>query len=137
MSAAPPVEQFAGEDISQALAKSFLMDKELVLMPEKGKDGPVNKTIFALGRFARYLAHLIGTEEALDTTTLKEPFANVIYRTVSGEEKVNPKRARMVEAMVTACVDHGVTPPSAQATKHHRRWWSPRRPYVRRPDGRG
>ncbi len=113
---APPVEQFEGEDISQALAKSLLMDRELVLMPQKGKDGPVNKTIFALGRFARYLSHLIGTEAALDKATVKEPFANIIYRAVSGEEEVDPKRARMVEAMVTASVDHGVTPPSAQAT---------------------
>jgi succinyl-CoA synthetase alpha subunit len=113
---APPVEQFEGEDMSQALAKSMLMDKELVQMPQTGKDGPVDKTIFALGRFARYLAHLIGTEPALDKTAANEPFANVIYRAVSGEEKVDPKRARMAEAMVTASIDHGVTPPSAQAT---------------------
>lgn len=113
---APPVKQFEGEDISQALAKSLLMDEELAKMPQTGKDGPVNKTIFALGRFARYLSHLIGTESALDKATVKEPFANVIYRAVSGEKTVDPKRARMVEAMVVASVDHGVTPPSAQAT---------------------
>lgn len=113
---APPVERFEGEDISQALAKSFLMDKDLSLMPQKGKDGPVNKTIFALGRFARYLAHILGTESALDKATVEEPFANIIYRAVTGEETVDPKRARMVEAMVVASVDHGVTPPSAQAT---------------------
>ncbi|UCF04039.1 MAG: hypothetical protein JSV33_08775 [bacterium] len=114
--AAPPVTRFKGEDISQALAKSFLMDEELSQMPQAGKDGPVNKTIFALGRFARYLAHILGTEAALDKATVKEPFANVIYRAVTGEEKVDPKRSRMVEAMVVASVDHGVTPPSAQAT---------------------
>jgi succinyl-CoA synthetase alpha subunit len=113
---APPIKRFKGEDISQALAKSFLMDEELSQMPQKGKDGPVNKTIFALGRFARYMAHILGTEEALDKATVKEPFANVIYRAVTGEEKVDKKRSRMVEAMVVACVDHGVTPPSAQAT---------------------
>jgi len=113
---APPVERFEGEDISKTLAKSLLMDKELALMPQKGKDGPVRKTIFALGRFARYLAKILGTEAALDKATVAEPFANVIYRAVTGETKVDPKRARMLETMVVACVDHGVTPPSAQAT---------------------
>jgi succinyl-CoA synthetase alpha subunit len=113
---APPVERFPGEDISQTLAKSLLMDKELAAMPQTGKDGPVNKTIFALGRFARYLAHILGTEAALDEAKVDEPFANVIYRAVTGETKIDPKRARLLEAMVVACVDHGVTPPSAQAT---------------------
>jgi len=72
--------------------------------------------VFALGRFARYLAHLIGTEAALDAAGVDEPFSSYIYRAVSGETTVDPQRARMVAAMVVASVDHGVTPPSAQAT---------------------
>jgi succinyl-CoA synthetase alpha subunit len=112
---APPVERFEDEDISQALAKCLLMDKELASIPQTGKDGPVNKTVFALGRVARYLAKLLGNEAALDKATVSEPFANIIYRAVSGETKIDPKRAQMVAAMVVASVDHGVTPPSAQA----------------------
>jgi len=118
---APPVERFDGEDISAALAKSFLMDKELFAVPQTGKDGPVNKTIFAMGRFARYLAHLLGTEKGLDAAKADEPFSNIIYRAVvptasSGRSSVDGNRARMIEAMVVASVDHGVTPPSAQST---------------------
>lgn len=113
---APPVERFEGEDISAALAKSFLMDKTIADISQKGKDGPVTKTIYSLGRFARYLAHLLGTESALDAAGPDEPFTNYIYRAVTGETKVDANRARMIEQMVVASVDHGVTPPSAQAT---------------------
>lgn len=115
MKPAPKVERFKGEDISAALGKSMLMDKELFSVSQAGEDGPVNKTIFALGRFARYLAFLLGNEAALDKASAKEPFGNLIYRAVTGEMEVDEKRGLLIETMVTACVDHGVTPPSAQA----------------------
>jgi succinyl-CoA synthetase alpha subunit len=113
---APPAEKLPGEDISKALARCFLSDGSLIEVPAKGKDGPVRKTTFALGRVARYLAGLLGNESALDGAGADEPFSNVIYRAVTGEGDPDPKRARMIEAMVVASVDHGVTPPSAQAT---------------------
>lgn len=112
---APAIERFTGEDISKTLAKSLLMDKELAEVPQTGDDGPVNKTIFALGRFARYLAKILGNEDALNQATPDEPFANFIYRAVTGEGEVDLKRSQMVEKMIVASVDHGVTPPSAQA----------------------
>ena len=115
MKPAPKVERFDGEDISAALGKSLLMDKDLFAVPQTGDDGPVNKTIFALGRCTRYLAYLLGNEGALDKASPKEPFGNLIYRAVTGEKEVDAKRGLMIETIVTACVDHGVTPPSAQA----------------------
>jgi citrate synthase len=115
MKPAPKVERFKGEDISAALGKSLLMDKELFQISTEGEDGPVNKTIFALGRVARYLAYLLGNEAALDRAKVDEPFGNLIYRAVTGEADVDPKRGLMIETMVVASVDHGVTPPSAQA----------------------
>ena len=115
MKPAPKVKRFDGEDISAALGACLLMDGELFAVPQTGEDGPVNKTIFALGRFARYLACLLGNEAALDKATVDEPFGNLIYRAVTGEEKVDPQRGLMIETMVVASVDHGVTPPSAQA----------------------
>jgi succinyl-CoA synthetase alpha subunit len=113
---APAVRRGEGEDISATLATCFLMDKDLAAVPQTGLDGPVNKTIFALGRYARYLAMILGTEAALDAAGDDEPFPGIIYRAVTGEKKFDAKRARMIEAMVVASVDHGVTPPSAQAT---------------------
>ena len=113
---APPVERFAGEDISKTLAKCLLMDKNLSAIPQSGKDGAVNKTIFALGRVSRYLANILGNESAFEKASADEPFANFMYRAVTGETVVDSKRARMIEAMIVASVDHGVTPPSAQAS---------------------
>jgi succinyl-CoA synthetase alpha subunit len=111
----PPVKRYKGEDISQALARCLLMDKALWDVPQTGKDGPVNKTIFALGRFARYLAYLLGNEAVLKKAKKGERFAQLICRAVTGDKVVDPKRVQMVASMVTACVDHGVTAPSAQS----------------------
>ena len=112
---APQVEWFEREDISMALGKCLLSDKELFAVPASGDDGPVTKTVFALGRFARYLAYLLKHEAALDQATAGERFGNLIYRAVTGEVEVDDKRGHMIETMVVASVDHGVTPPSAQA----------------------
>lgn len=112
---APQVTWFEGEDISAALGKCLLSDPELFAVPQTGDDGPVNKTIFALGRMARYLAHLLGNEAALDKAGADEPLGGYIYRAVTGDETVDERRGNMIETIITACVDHGVTPPSAQA----------------------
>jgi len=113
---APSIERFDGEDISSALSKSFLMDKALFDFPQTGKDGPVNKTVFALGRFARYLANILGNEDALNAASEDEAFTGYIYRAVTGDKKFDEKRAKMIETIIVASVDHGVTPPSAQST---------------------
>ena len=112
---APKVERFEGQDISMTLGNCLLSDKTLFTFPQSGDHGPVNKTIFTLGRFCRYLACLLKNEAALDRARADEPFGNMIYRSLTGERTVDPKKGRLIEAMVTACVDHGVTPPSAQA----------------------
>jgi succinyl-CoA synthetase alpha subunit len=112
---APMVERFAGEDISVTLGKCLLGDARLQAMAQTGKDGPVHKTVFALGRFARYLGRCLGTEAALDAAGPQEPFSSLVYRAVTGETTVEPRRRRLIEAMIVASVDHGVTPPSAQA----------------------
>lgn len=113
---APEFTWLDTDDISKVLATFLLLDGHLAKQDQSGKDGPVRKTVFAIGRFARYLARRLSTEAALATAEEEEPFSAIIYRAVTGEEKVNAGRARMLEAMIVASVDHGVTPPSAQAT---------------------
>jgi citrate synthase len=109
---APEVSRTPGEDISKSLAKCLLLDEPLSTYPDR----PTKRTAFALGRTARYLAKLLGTEQALAGVGEREPFSSVIFRVFTGKAQVDERRARLLEAMVTACVDHGVTPPSAQAT---------------------
>jgi succinyl-CoA synthetase alpha subunit len=112
----PQIKRLENEDISKTLVKYFVLDEEIAKFPEEGTDGAVKKTIFCLGRIARYLNGILGTEKALENLSGNEPFSHVIYRAVTGNSKVNEKHSRMIEAMIVACVDHGVTPPSAQAT---------------------
>jgi succinyl-CoA synthetase alpha subunit len=104
------------DDVSKMLAAFLLLDGDIARCPQAGKDGPVQKTVFAVGRFARYMARILGTEAALDQATADEPFSSAVYRALTGAEGTDPRRARMLEAMIVASVDHGVTPPSAQAT---------------------
>jgi succinyl-CoA synthetase alpha subunit len=113
---APKVSRSKKEDISKTLVKYFVLDEELAAYPEGGTDGAVNKTIFGIGRTARYLSGIFCTEKALETLSGNELFSHVIYRAVTGKTSVNEQHSRMIEAMIVACVDHGVTPPSAQAT---------------------
>ena len=112
----PKIKRLKNEDISKTLVKYFVLDEELAKFPEVGTDGAVKKTVFALGRTARYISGILGTEKALGNLRGNEPFSHVIYRAVTGNSMVNEKHSRMIEAMIVACVDHGVTPPSAQAT---------------------
>ncbi|MGQ9477655.1 MAG: citrate/2-methylcitrate synthase [Candidatus Bipolaricaulia bacterium] len=106
----------AGEDLSKALARALLSDKLLTAFPQVGAKGPALKTAFALGRVGRYLAAILGTAPALEGLPERASFTEVIYRAITGEAKLEPKRAKLLEALVVASVDHGVTPPSAQAT---------------------
>jgi citrate synthase len=108
----PPVERNPKEDISKSLAKCILMDEELVAYPDR----PTKKTAFALGRMARYLAKLNNAESAIADLTGDEAFSIVLYKVFTGRPETDAAKARLLEAMITACVDHGVTPPSAQAT---------------------
>jgi len=110
------ISHIKNEDISKTLVKYLILDEELAKFPEQGFDGAVKKTIFCIGRISRYLAAILGNEKALNNINPKEPFSFVIYRAVTGNSKVSEKQSRMIEAMIVACVDHGVTPPSAQAT---------------------
>ncbi len=112
----PKVTRMKNEDISKTLVKYFVLDEELAQYPEGGTEGAVKKTVFCLGRVARYLSGVLGTENAVENLHGDEPFSHVIYHAVTGNTTVNEHHSRMIEAMIVACVDHGVTPPSAQAT---------------------
>ena len=44
------------------------------------------------------------------------PFSHVVFLLLKGELP-NEKQGKMMDAILTACIDHGVTPPSAMATR--------------------
>lgn len=103
------------EDISKSLQKYLLNDEDLVSFRPEGKNAQVEKTIYCLGRFCSYLADLLGNQELLQSCEDEVGFSNLIFISLTGKSN-DKKRAGMIEAMITASLDHGVTPPSAQAT---------------------
>jgi len=113
---APKIKQSKNEDVSKTLVKYFVLDEELAIFPLEGTDGAVKKTMFCIGRTARYISEILGNGKTLEKLDGNESFSDVVYRAVTGNSKVNEQHARMMEAMIVASVDHGVTPPSAQAT---------------------
>jgi succinyl-CoA synthetase alpha subunit len=116
LEAGPIPKRIEGEDVSKILAKCLLLDEALAGFPAKGTKGPALKTTFALGRIANYLATILGTNPALDGPVEDLSFTEVIGRVLTGKAECEPDIARMLEKMIIASVDHGVTPPSAQAT---------------------
>ena len=112
----PPVVRNPEEDLSKTFQKFLLMDEELAAFKPAGKAAQAEKTVFALGRFAAYLAGVQSHSAALAAAEPGAPFAHVVYKAVWGANAFDEARARMLEAVIVASIDHGVTPPSAQAT---------------------
>ncbi len=112
----PIVKLDQGEDVSKTLAKTLLLDKALAAFTTVGTDGEVLKTSYALGRIANYLGTILGTSSALKGLPDDISFADVIGRIITGKAECGKDVSKMLEKMIIASVDHGVTPPSAQAT---------------------
>ncbi|MCK5145343.1 hypothetical protein KAR48_01235 [bacterium] len=109
----PAVHRNPAEDISKTLQKYILCDEELASF---NPPDMVEKAVFALGRFGAYLAEILGNTAAVKSLDSNAGADKLIYRAVTGKTDFNSGEARMLEAVVTASMDHGVTPPSAQAT---------------------
>ena len=114
---APSAKHFESEDISMTLARHLLMDEELWRESRSVNTDPCDLSMFTLGRCIRYLAHLLGHEQTLENSSIDQPFNEMISRVILGEKEIDSAKVRMIEAMIVACVDHGVTPPSIQATR--------------------
>ncbi len=99
------------EDISKAIARCLLMDQDLTYF----KGDEVERTVFTLGRTASYLAGVFGHISAIENSS-NSNFSDVICTAITGKTEVDTKIAHLLESIIVACVDHGVTPPSAQAT---------------------
>jgi succinyl-CoA synthetase alpha subunit len=112
----PPVVRNREEDLSKTFQKFLLMDEELAAFKPAGKLAQPEKTVFALGRFTAYLAGVQAHAAALAAADAGAPFGQAVYRAITGASVHDEKRARLLEAVIVASLDHGVTPPSAQAT---------------------
>ncbi|MFX0085767.1 MAG: citrate/2-methylcitrate synthase [Candidatus Hodarchaeota archaeon] len=112
----PKVNSLENEDISKTIAKYLLLDDSLSDFTIQGKNKNSSQLMFSLGRVARYLASILGNEKVLENLEFNKSFSHVVYQILTGDSEVDDRRANALEAMMVASVDHGVTPPSAQAT---------------------
>jgi len=112
----PPAVRNPEEDLSKSFQKYLLMDEELAAFRPAGRAAQAEKTVFALGRFTAYLAGVQSHGAALAAAEPGAPFAYFVYKAIWGAAVFDEARARMLEAVIVASIDHGVTPPSTQAT---------------------
>ena len=113
----PSVPRLENENISKTLAKHLLADEQIAKHPAEGLDGECEKTIFCLGRVIRTIDSILGGKRASVPPDPNKPFSHWLYRVFTGDPPVGEERERMLQALVVACIDHGVTPPSTQVCR--------------------
>ena len=111
----PSVLRVESEYVSTTVARHLLADAEIAAYPADGSDGACGKTFFCTGRVIRYIASILHPGKAWVDADAGEPFSHRLYRVFTNDDAVHPERARMLEALLVACTDHGFTPPSTQA----------------------
>jgi len=103
----PKVAFSAADDASKKLAAMLLADTRLGSFV----GSELERTAFCLGRAAACFGKIFRSP------VVRNPdFATLAARAVAGDKSLSGKKVKMVEAMMVASVDHGVTPPSCQAT---------------------
>ncbi|MCE7745986.1 MAG: hypothetical protein GPJ52_12710 [Candidatus Heimdallarchaeota archaeon] len=112
----PKASIFKGEDIAKTLGRFLVSDEKLAEYSKKGIKASLDMAVFGLGRIARYLSAILKTEKIIEDIIDDATFTDVIYQILTGEKTTNKKKAELLEAMIVASVDHGVTPPSTQST---------------------
>jgi len=104
------------DDVSKTVGTFLLLDQKILSFAQSEKD-PSKVVAYALGRVLRYLAFCFGNLQKLDQSISDNlSFSELIYLGLVGEIPTDQMKIKLLEAIITACVDHGVTPPSAQTT---------------------
>ncbi len=112
----PSIDFIKDEDISKSIVRHILNDREIAEFSRSGEKANIEKTIFMLGRFTAYIGNIFGNESTFKKSSLKDRFSLLICRAFLGNRQIEKSHSRMIESMIVASIDHGVTPPSAQAT---------------------
>ncbi len=103
-------------DISKLIGTFLLLDENLSNYAQVEKDHS-KVAVYSLGRILRYLSIYFGNTQKIDTQDEEKiTFSELIYLGLVGEIPSDKIKIKLLEAIITACVDHGVTPPSTQTT---------------------
>jgi len=104
----PPRVSFnKDDDVSKKLAGMLLGDK--LLGAFEGSE--IEKTAYCLGRTTACFGKIFNAPKLAG-----KDFATLSGRAIAGRSSLSVDKIKMMEAITVACVDHGVTPPSCQAT---------------------
>jgi len=99
------MERYRDEDISKLLAKHILADEHVISINGEKEE----RAAFMAGRIMAYLASIYAIK------VKGNDFSEMLCEVAGAGH--DEKYARMLEAMAIASLDHGVTPPSVQATR--------------------
>ena len=104
-------------DVAKVIGTVLLLDDKLSSFAKEVNNG--SKVVaYALGRVLKYLTKFFNNEDKVINYSQKDvSFSEMIYLGLVGETPSDKSKVKLLEAIITACVDHGVTPPSAQATR--------------------
>ncbi|MDP7422207.1 MAG: citrate/2-methylcitrate synthase, partial [bacterium] len=110
----PPLPQRDRDDLSKTITRLLICDTELAENCAGSTSEKADKAAMLAGRTLRAVHHRLWENQ-----TLFAPLSNhseLISLCLTGKAQADDAVSRLLEAMLVACVDHGVTPPSAQAT---------------------
>ena len=108
-----PSQRFSYPDLSKTLGTYIQIYDEISSAKFEKEEEMV---AFTLGRVARFFAMIFDNEDKLNALSGNISFGQVIYSSLVGLDNAAETQVKLLESMITACIDHGVTPPSAQTT---------------------
>ncbi|MHA1990286.1 MAG: citrate/2-methylcitrate synthase [Candidatus Hodarchaeales archaeon] len=104
------------QELSKIVSTCLLNDYTISNIPEESLQQQIRKVAYILGRFIQYFSLIFDTNHILSKSLQDDDISKLIYRSLIGEEKPDKNRLNLLIAMIIACIDHGVTPPSCQTT---------------------
>jgi len=103
-------------EFSQKVVKLLLFDEPLTQYSAADENSPLQKTAFGLGRVIQSIASVLDNGQGIKAVPRDQPFLHALYQLLTGQTEIDPPKVKLLEAMIVACSDHGVSAPSTQIT---------------------
>ena len=107
----PDIGDIAGEDVSMKVAKYLLTDQVVWEVSQNATS--VEVMMVTVARAVGYAGRILNNNIPQKKIENDEDFTAFLAQALFGAQ--DPLLGRLAESIIVACVDHGVTPPSAQA----------------------
>ena len=104
------------QELSKIIATYLFNDNTISPLSEDNQKQQLNKISYIIGRIIQYFSMIFKTNHILSESSNNDDLETLIYRSLIGVENEPINRLNLLMVMITACIDHGVTPPSCQTT---------------------